>query len=283
MKIGIVSHTTIDHIVIKDREKVSIGGPTYYAGIVIRSFNNEVIPITKVGRDFPWLEDKYKIVDSKHVTNLPTTRFKIIINAYTRTLYLLARCMDISNEDLIDLDAYIVSPVIDEVKLETINIIPKYSQFTFLDPQGLVRVVVDKKCYIRRRDLNIEKVDVIKGNEDELYAITGLNGIEALYKLPARISILTSSKYTIMLYNDRLYKIDLKPIVSIDNTGVGDIFAGSYTCSYIKDKDPTWALSVAIAASIKALTSNKVALEKVPSLKDIEDEANELYESIIVR
>ncbi len=281
MKLGIVAHTSIDHIINKEMEKITVGGPTFYAGLTLNRFNIDTRLITKVGYDFPFSSGELRI-DKECIVEAPTTRFMLIINEYSRRLFLLAKCDDISIDDIVDMDGYIVSPIINEISNDTLNYIAKNSSFTFLDPQGFVRRLRNKECYIERTDLRVEGIDVIKVDEDEAFALTGSIGIDALMAINADTSILTSKDRTIMLHKDRVYGMKFEPIKPIDSTGAGDIFAGAYASSYMKDKDHVWAFCSAIAASLLALKSNKVGIEKIPSLKMVEEEAKEIYEKIHV-
>lgn len=280
MKLGVVAHTSIDHIINKDMEKITVGGPTLYAGLTLDRFGIDTKLITKVGDDFP-LSNELKI-GKECIVNTPTTRFILIINEYSRKLFLLARCEDISINNIVDADGYIISPVINEISIDTLDHIVKRSNFTFLDPQGFVRRLRDKECYIARTDLKIRDIDVIKVDEEEAFALTGSIGIDALMALDVKTAILTSKDRTIMLHKDRVYSVKIEPIKPIDSTGTGDIFAGAYSSSYMKDKDHVWAFCSAIAASLSALKSNKVGIDKIPSLKTVEEEAKKIHENIQV-
>lgn len=281
MKLGVVAHTSIDHIINKEMEKITVGGPTFYAGLTLKRFGIDTKLITKVGDDFSFSSDELSI-DKECIVDTPTTRFMLIINEYSRKLFLLAKCDDININDIVDMDGYIVSPIINEVSSDTLNYIVKNSSFTFLDPQGFVRRVRDKECYIARTDLKIDGIDVIKVDEDEAFALTGSIGIDALMALDTNTAILTSKDRTIMLHKNRVYGMKFEPVKPIDSTGAGDIFAGAYASSYMRDKDHVWAFCSAISASLLALKSNKVGIDKIPTLQMVEEKAKEIYEKLHV-
>ncbi|MEM4237370.1 MAG: PfkB family carbohydrate kinase [Candidatus Nitrosocaldaceae archaeon] len=283
MKIGVASHTAIDNIVNNDLERISIGGPTYYAGLMIKELNLKPVLITKVGYDFPFEMDKYNMIERSYAVASPTTRFKLVIQGYKRRLFLLARCEDLSSNDIIDLDGYVISPITNEISNEMVRDIIKHSNFIFLDPQGFVRRFKDKECYIARTDLLTDNIDVIKVDEEEAYALTGLYGLDAVRSLKSKIIILTTKDSTRMVYNDKLYIIRFNPIDSIDSTGIGDIFAATYTCSYMKDKDPVWALSLAVASSIASLKKNNFGIDKIPDSRTVEKEGERIFKSIEVK
>ncbi len=273
-----MSHTAIDHIVSNDKEEVRIGGPTYYAGLTIKQFGLNLALMTKVGYDFKYT---YLPIDNRYrVDDAPTTRFRLFINNYSRKLFLLARCKDIETDDIVDTDCCIISPIINEISTNVFKHIIKRSSIRLLDPQGFVRVVRNNECFIERREIDIQEIDIIKVDENEAYALTGLYGIDALKKLKSKISILTNKDKSLMLYNDKLYSIEFEPIKSIDSTGIGDIFMGIYALYYAKDRDPILALAGGVAGALLALESNKFGIDKIPSKEMIERKADELYKKI---
>jgi len=100
----------------------------------------------------------------------PTTRFRLEIYCNRRRLFLLARCEDITDEDIravlgTGFDASVVSSVIGEVDPSTIRLVADNSNSIMLDPQGLVRSLTpDNECYVTYREINISDmhVDAIK-------------------------------------------------------------------------------------------------------------------------
>lgn len=287
MSVAVVSHTPIDQIEKQGKSMTSLGGPTSYCGTTAREFGFNVKLVTKIGRDFPedfkkLLDEKGLTISSKCVSDKPSTRFKLVLKDHERDLFLLARCDDITAEDVEhNVDAYIVSPIINEVCADALNKIPELTNFIFLDPQGFVRKVRDDgKCYIDRTEMHINtsSIDVIKVDEQEGFALTGANGIEALKKLKIKTAILTSGNNTTMLHDERIYEITTNLVESQDSTGIGDIFAGAYTCSFLKDNDAKWALCFGVAAASTALKTNAMGISKVPARKEVEGYASLIYD-----
>lgn len=281
MRIGIASHTAIDHIINNAQERVSIGGPTYYAGSMLKRLGIEPVLITRIGYDFPLEMDKYSMIDRRYAVAKPSTRFRLVINGYDRRLFLLARCEDLSSDDITDLDAYIISPIANEISQDMLMHFSRYSNVTFLDPQGFVRRFRNGECYIARTNLKMN-VDIIKMDQEEAYALTGLDGLDAMRSLRCKIVISTSKDSTRMLYDDKLYTITFEPIESIDSTGIGDIFAATYLYSYMKDRDPVWSLASAVASSLTSLKRNSFGIEKIPDGKMIEEETESILKMIKV-
>lgn len=317
MRIAVASHATIDHIVRgkgTDRdyyydgiggsgsrewdEIVTIGGPVCYAGLMVSRLH-DLIPLTRVGLDFKAYADtlsrRYGMsIPLKAFCDLPTTRFRLVMmdgndDRQRRSLYLLARCADVTLDMLddhdLDSDACIVSPVIDEISMDTISVLAKRSNFTFLDPQGLLRRVddVDGSVSLTRVDLNGLRVDAIKVDLDEAYALTGIHGLDSLHML-SRYSdavVLSMDNRTFMYRRGKVYELATDILASRDSTGAGDIFAGAYTSAYVSSRDAVWALAYGVAAAYIALSSNRLGLDKVPnSSKDVEHHAYTLLERV---
>ena len=67
-----------------------------------------------------------------------TTKFRIELNDSDRKLFVENMCDKIDFIDNDD-DGTIISPVFDEISLETYSQIKNSDNFTFLDPQGFLR------------------------------------------------------------------------------------------------------------------------------------------------
>ncbi len=208
----------------------------------------------------------------------------MILKDHERELFLLSRCSDITAEDIeLDNDACIVSPIINEVSVDSLSKISKQASFVFLDPQGFVRKVRDDgSCYIGRTEMSVDRsrINVIKVDKEEAFALTGANGIDALKKLKVETAILTSINKTTMLHKERIYEIATDFIEARDYTGIGDIFVAAYSCAFVQSNDPAWALSFGVAAAVAALKTNNVGIFKTPLKKDVEAHAPILHESM---
>lgn len=290
MSVAVVSHTPVDQIENKGISVISVGGPTSYCGLTAKEFNFKVKLITKIGLDFP--EDFKKLLAEKGLTissncistSNPTTRFKLVLKDHERDLFLLARCDDITVEDIeLDTDACIVSPIINEVRSDALAKISQQTGFIFLDPQGFVRKVRrNNSCYIGRTEMDVDRtcIKAIKVDEEEAFALTGVNGIDALKKLEIETAILTSKNKTTMLHKDHVYEITTEFIEARDSTGIGDIFAAAYTCGFVKNNDARWALCFGVAAAVTALKTNATGISKIPSRRDVEGYASILHDSL---
>ncbi len=69
-------------------------------------------------------------------------------------------------------------------------------------------------------------------------------------------------------------------IKTMDSTGTGDILCASFSCAYIKEKDPVWAICFGAGAVRAALETGQVGLAKIPTMSKIEQSASYFYNTI---
>ena len=81
----------------------------------------------------------------------------------------------------------------------------------------------------------------------------------------------------LFLNKNTLY-LSFGQISSEDRTGLWDVIASGFTCSYLKEKDPLWAFCFGAGAVVASLNSKKRGLEKVPrKMNLIERNASYFY------
>ena len=282
MKIGIFSHCTIDTIVYENEHFEAAGGPASYCSLTARKQKHDVNLYTKFGKNYP-LEDYFnenKIILHDAISTNDTTRFRIELNDSDRKLYVENMCekLDfIENDD----DGSIISPVFNEISLDTYSNIKKSSNFILLDPQGFLREKnSNNEISLKRTTLDLENINAIKINPDELNALTGLNGhegIKQLQKFGVEYVIFTNKQEISLLVKDKLYSIFLPKMTLTDTTGIGDIFCSTFTCTMLKKKDFLWALSFAGGAAQAALESKAFGLEKIPEKSALESNGSYFY------
>jgi sugar/nucleoside kinase (ribokinase family) len=94
LNILVAGFVTIDSIQLPMREITSVGGPPSYAGLICSRFGHSVLPLTKVGSDFPdeqvvWLARNGIVLRaSDRSLTKPTTRFKISNASGNRSIIL---------------------------------------------------------------------------------------------------------------------------------------------------------------------------------------------------
>ena len=282
MKVGIFSHCTMDTIVYENEQYEAPGGPASYCSLTARKQKHDVNLYTKFGSNYPLEEffNENKIITHNALSSKDTTKFRIELNDSDRKLFVENMCDKIdfiANDD----DGTIISPVFDEISLETYSQIKNSDNFTFLDPQGFLREKnSNNEVSLRKTTLDLTNINAIKMNPDELFALTGLtghDGIKQLQKLGIEYVIYTNKKEISLLVKDKLYTIFLPKMTLTDTTGIGDIFCSTFTCTMLKEKDFLWALSFAGGAAQSALESKAFGLEKVPEKNALESNGSYFY------
>ena len=282
MKVGIFSHCTMDTIVYENEQYDAPGGPASYCSLTVRKQKHDVNLYTKFGSNYPLEEffNENKIITHNALSSKDTTKFRIELNDSDRKLFVENMCDKIDFIDNDD-DGTIISPVFDEISLETYSQIKNSDNFTFLDPQGFLREKnSNNEVSLRNTTLDLTNVNAIKMNPDELFALTGLtghDGIKQLQKLGIEYVIYTNKKEISLLVKDKLYTIFLPKMTLTDTTGIGDIFCSTFTCTMLKEKDFLWALSFAGGAAQSALESKAFGLEKVPEKNALESNGSYFY------
>ena len=282
MKVGIFSHCTMDTIIYENEQYDAPGGPASYCSLTARKQKHDVNLYTKFGPNYPleefFKENKINIPDA--LSSQSTTRFKIELNGSDRKLFVENMC-DKINFVGNDNDGIIISPVFDEISLETYSQIKNPDNFILLDPQGFLREKnSNNEISLKRTSLDLNNINAIKMNPDELYALTGLtgnDGIKQLQKLGIEYVIYTNKQEISLLVNDKLYTIFLPKMNLTDTTGIGDIFCSTFVCTMLKEKDFLWALSFAGGAAQSALESKAFGLEKVPEKYALESNGSYFY------
>ena len=282
MKVGIFSHCTMDTIIYENEQYDAPGGPASYCSITAKKQKHDVNLYTKFGANYPLEEffNENKINMHDALSSKDTTKFRIELNNSDRKLFVENMCDDIDFIENND-DGTIISPVFDEISLDTYSQIKNSDNFTFLDPQGFLREKnSDNEVSLKRTSLDLANIDAIKMNPDELYALTGLSGhdgIKQLQKLGIEYVIHTNKQEISLLVKDKLYTIFLPKMTLTDTTGIGDIFCSTFTCTMLKEKDFLWALSFAGGAAQSALESKAFGLEKVPEKNALESNGSYFY------
>jgi sugar/nucleoside kinase (ribokinase family) len=300
LKIGIASHVVLDTIKAADGSVVeSMGGPPCYCGITARRFGLDVELATKVGGDFP--EEQRNFLRDNNITlkeedwhvakDAQTTRFRLEMEGESRRLLLQSRCEPISEGQVQDakVDCWLVSPVIDEIPVETLAAIKKNrgkKNFVMLEPQGYMRRAAHDGSisFVDKLDIDLAGITALKVDRQEMSALTGgMEGLEGMQALQARgvdFVVATEHRIVHLLHKDMHYWIKLRDVDTPDSTGAGDILAAGFACGYVKEKDPLWAICFGVGALRAALETKVPGLAKIPTLNKIESSASYFYNTV---
>lgn len=295
MRIGIASHIVLDTIKGADGRVVeSMGGPPCYCGLVARRFGFDVELATKVGSDFPddrrrFLSDNKIALKEWHVApGAPTTRFGLAMEGGSRRLVLHAKCAPVTVHDVerMDVDCWLASPVIDEIPADVLAAIKKdggNKNFVMLDPQGYLRRAgpAGQVTLLDSVDIDLAGITALKVDGEEMAALTGgLRGMDGMKALQARgvgFVLATEHRVVHLLHGDMHYWIKLRDIDAPDSTGAGDILACAFSCAWVKERDPLWAVCFAAGALRAALETGRAGLAKIPAFSKIETSASYFY------
>jgi sugar/nucleoside kinase (ribokinase family) len=238
------------------------------------------------------LHNKGINIEDTHITDSPTTRFRIILKKESRDLFLLSKCSPITIEDIkeIQTDCWIVSPVIDEIPYSVLEEIVNDNdnvEFVMLDPQGYIRTTTPDGRISLLNDLKLDMsgISAIKVDPQELSALTGgRKGIEGMQFLQVckGVKFVLSTEYRIihLLYDKMHYWIKLPEVETAYSTGIGDILSSAFCCAYLKEKDPVWAICFGAGAVRAALEANLEGLDKIPSKSKMEQSASYYYNTL---
>ncbi len=275
----------------------SLGGPPSYCGLTSRRFGFDVALATRIGSDFPsemvdlLRQNKIAINENQWDRQKPTTRFSISSQQEMRTLSLTSRCGPLTVEDVekMKVDCWLASPVADEIPFEVLAAIKENGgskNFCMLDPQGYMRSI-DSNGLVElkdRLDIDLSGIRAIKVDEDEMRALTGgIDGLEGMKTLQSRgieFIVSTVRREIHLLHEKTHYWAKMKEMDPPDSTGAGDILSAAFCCSFVREKDPLWALCFGAGAVKAALESEQSGLDKVSSMGKIEENASYFYNTI---
>jgi len=292
LKVLVAGFITIDSIQLPMRQITSVGGPPSYAGLVCARFGHAVSPLTKVGNEFPdeqavWLaRNGISLKAQDRSLTRPTTRFRISNAAGNRTLTLGARCEDITAAQIppdTRFSASLVSPLAGEISSTLLTEISARSDFTFLDPQGLVRSF-DRNGKVSATPLKdrsiLSKVDAIKMDRTEAEMLTGRSdpreALEKVSSIGVRKAMVTQgAESCFVLDGARIYQVEVPRVPVVDTTGAGDILSGATVSWYLKTRDFLRSACFGIAAS--SLSLHMIALAKVDLPMSVDDRALRLF------
>jgi fructose-1-phosphate kinase PfkB-like protein len=155
-----------------------------------------------------------------------------------------------------------------------------------LDPQGYLRVAGDNGIIALRESLNLDLsgITAIKVDSQELAALTdgkqGLEGMQSLQSGGIEFVVSTEHRVIHLLHKKTHYWIKMRDIDTPDSTGAGDILSAAFCCSYLKEKDPLWAICFGAGAVRAALETKEIGLAKIPSISKIESSASYFYNTV---
>lgn len=262
---------SIDHIFLPEKNTpfIVLGGSAAYVSFAARRLDAKVSVFSKVGVDFPaaylwWL--RQESVDLSSVTkveNAQTTCYELKYNKdlSDRTLQLKTKAPSVNVEDLpssLKAKAIHLAPIAGEINYDIAEKLRGHTEVLSLDPQGLIRNF-DENGNVTLGSLSdkriLEVIDIYKSSQKEIQAITGLSDVEvamkAVHDYGAKIVIVTLGASGAVVYvEDAIHKVSAyKPEKTVDPTGAGDAFMGSFLAEYVYGEDCSWCSYVGSASA----------------------------------
>jgi len=272
-----------------------IGGAPLNVAIRLKSFDNNVAIISKVGKD-DLGTSLLKFIDEKGVsisnvqldTELQTGEVKVMLNDKGSASYdiIFPRAWD--NIEISDSDKTLVSSSDAFIfgSLIARNTTSKNTLFNLIKSAKYKIFDVNLRAPYYTKELLIElmnQADFIKFNDDELFQISKYLGSKynSIEQNIAFISEDTNTKHicvtkgkhgAVLFYNDKLYYNSGYLINVIDTVGAGDSFLATLINFLLKGEHPQNAIDIACA--VGALVAQSEGANPEVSLEEIENFIN---------
>jgi sugar/nucleoside kinase (ribokinase family) len=284
--VTVIGHIAIDKIITNEGSRIQLGGPPTYMTLIAGLFGNKLDVITKVGKDIPkklLSKASYLGMDLQGMTveGAFTTRFILDYRGLERTLKVESVCEKITLEDIAEVqDAVLVTPIIGEIYPEMLDKIN--SEIIALDPQGFLREILDDGN-IRLKpwlsDETLGTIEVFKSSLRELEVITGYvdpwRGLEYILDQGVNTAIATrGAQGSLLATKTERFIVPAYKTVSIDPTGAGDAFLGSFFLEYLNGEDLLWCASM--GASAASFVVETIGPEIRANRKDLEERAEKI-------
>ncbi len=259
-----IGHITLDKVVTPSGTKHMPGGTAYYFANALQHIDVNFGLVTAVGDSELHEIDQLK-QQGIQVTTLPSNHSVYFENTYShdqdhRTQRVLQKAEPFELGDLQDVDAKIFhlgALLADDIPAEVIAYLAGKGKVS-IDAQGYLREVRDQQVHATDWSQKIEAlkhVSILKVNEHELEALTGMTDIEAGSKQLAEWGVsevvaTLGSKGSVIYTEGKSYVIPAyKPEAINDATGCGDTYMAGYLYQRVKGADIETAGNFAAAIS----------------------------------
>ncbi|WP_287584819.1 carbohydrate kinase family protein [Candidatus Borrarchaeum sp.] len=297
----VIAHFALDIITKNGENKpLRLGGPPLYCSIAAKRLGGRPGIISKVGEDFKeefflfFSGNNIDISGIKRCKGL-TTRFKLEYKGEVRTEFLIAKSERIEIQDIseqfLDSQAFIISPIVDEIPLDTLKHVAKKGRGSiYLDPSGYIRSIAKNgsgRIFLTKwKDMAdyLQYINVLKASVSEIEVLTNCNDLKLAAKeiedLGVKIVIITEgSKGSYIQYKGEFFHIpSIKCSNAVDVTGAGDVYISAFALEFSKTKD-----AIRSGAFATAAVSSKIQGPGVSALKtrnEIEELASQLVTHI---
>jgi sugar/nucleoside kinase (ribokinase family) len=265
----------------------ALGGAPSYSSLGLSSLGYRPEIVTHVGDDFPpkyaeLIKERSGILLDKWVAHgFRTTSYRIDRSGPRRSLWLAARCQELSLNDFAPflsdagLRSIVLNPVAGEIRLELLHDIAARYGLVFADSQGFVRSFDEKTGEVGMKSgvdiTRLDGVDVLKADSEELTAWTGISSKESAIEEISQyvdIVLMTSGPSRVEVYQRAKLSLVASPFkVSVaDTTGAGDIMLSSFAARFTETGNLKNSLAFSLTASTLAV--QRYGVEKAILLKE---------------
>ncbi len=283
-----IGHTSVDRVEIDGKIKNQLGGAAVYSSMAAKIFGNVGL-VSRVGKDFPpsflkiLSEADIRTIGIKKI-NGKSTFFSIEYDdkgAADYKDFKLNAGRNIGAKDIplsfLKSQGFHIAPmnpnkqrrILDSIRQNTYALVSLNTYMGYVRPY--------RKALIELMGL----VDIFTINDDEAMVLTDSKSLEhalnALKKMNHHLVIITMGVYGSIVLVER--EINFFPSVfqekTVDLTGCGDAFAGSFLASYLKTSDPHKAAN--IANSVASLNATGWNFQPLKTLQFMSLEKFQLY------
>lgn len=277
MDIVTIGHASLDRVKTGGAENLQLGGAAVYSAMASKIFSDTGI-VSRVGRDFP--AEFYSLlrkagIDTFGLKKVPGKSASFSIeydkdgaakyNSYELNVGIHIRPEDIPNSYLRAKAFHIAPMAASKQKI--------FLEFLRKNSGALVSLNTHIGYFLKYKKEIAELIsgaDVFTINDEEAMRLTGTRSIEhslnALKRIEHKLIIVTMGVYgSIAIEKEITFFPSVYQAKTVDLTGCGDAFAGSFISSYLKTRDAL--KSANIANSVASIVATDWNFQAIKNLK----------------
>ncbi len=266
---------TIDEVISNGQSRITPGGSALYVSATTALLGTTVDVVSVVGRDYPSANIAWLRRTGVHVRRIErlgdTCRFRLRYQGGSRNLRIIQSGSKITASALDTIwGAIHIGPVFQEIDPSLVQKCRRDSNFVSVDLQGFLREKgKQSKVHLRPAKLRsaLSHVDLLKATIDEVLTQTRKSDLGSaipriLQHGPKYLIVTLGRKGSILAERSgRVFRVPAYPETSVvDPTGAGDAMVGGWLATFLKTKDPLWAMSV--GSALASLLVRRVGLAK---------------------
>jgi sugar/nucleoside kinase (ribokinase family) len=266
---------TIDEVISNGQSRIAPGGSAFYVSATTAPLGTSVDVVSAVGRDYPKANVAWLRRRGVHACRIQrkgeTCRFRLSYRDGSRSLRIVKSGSKIT-ESALDTSwgAIHLGPVFEEIAPSLVQKCRRHSNFVSVDLQGFLREK-DKQSKVHLRPANLRSalshVDLLKATIDEVLTQTRKSDLgSAIPRIlrhgPKYLIVTLGRRGSVFAERSgRVFRVPAYPETNaLDPTGAGDAMVGGWLATFLKTKDPLWAVSV--GSALASLLVRRVGLAK---------------------